>query len=105
MRPLSSLLALSTALGCVTIVSAKIPRVAHPKSKQAARMRHKRQLLRRDTSGTDFKGSGWQASAPAVSAPYQNIWDVLSNDEAADIIAFLHGRSELNLTAAANATA
>lgn len=41
--------------------------------------------------------------APSTSAPKDNIWRSLSNDEAASVIAYLHKQKKLNLTAVADA--
>ncbi|WRT68621.1 uncharacterized protein IL334_005599 [Kwoniella shivajii] len=38
------------------------------------------------------------SSPPTTTAPKDNIWNVLSNDEAADVISFLHSKDDLNLT-------
>lgn len=83
-------------------VSAKVPRVAHPRSKQAARNRGKRPHAKNDK--TSFTGSGWSAHAPVTDAPKSNVWDALTNDEAADVISFLHNQTALNLTIADNST-
>ncbi|KAJ3749653.1 copper amine oxidase [Lentinula detonsa] len=82
---------------------AKIPRVAHPGSKQAKYLASKRPTTTAAQVSGSFTGTGWSASAPEVSAPYANIWQELTNDEAADVIAFLHNQTNLNLTAAADA--
>ncbi|KAI0030480.1 copper amine oxidase [Vararia minispora EC-137] len=97
----------SVALVCATLASAKVPRVAYPKSKQAARIRNKfkHSLAHRHGAERSFTGTGWQASAPVADAPFTNIWAGLSDDEAADVIAFLHNQPALNLTAAGNSTA
>lgn len=84
-------------------VGAKVPRVAHPGSKQAKYLASKRPSTTTAQVSGSFTGAGWSASAPEVSAPYANIWQELSNDEAADVIAFLHNQTDLNLTAAADA--
>ncbi|KAK6910889.1 hypothetical protein I203_104924 [Kwoniella mangroviensis CBS 8507] len=39
------------------------------------------------------------SSSPSTTAPKDNIWISLTNDEAADVISFLHSRDDLNLTA------
>ena len=83
-------------------VGAKVPRVAHPRSKQAARLKGKRPHAHNDEAS--FTGSGWSARAPSTEAPKANVWDVLTNDEAADVIAFLHNQTALNLTIAENST-
>lgn len=41
-----------------------------------------------------------KAIPPKVTAPYKNIFNSLSNDEAASVIGFLHAQDSLNLTAA-----
>ena len=83
-------------------VTAKVPRVSHPKSKQAAHLRNKRPGSKKDPSS--FTGAGWSARAPGVDAPKANVWDALTNDEAAAVIGFLHNQTTLNLTVAENAT-
>lgn len=40
------------------------------------------------------------SAAPTTSAPKNNVWASLSNDEAAAVIAFLHEQPALNLTLA-----
>ncbi|KAJ6629905.1 copper amine oxidase [Mycena sp. CBHHK59/15] len=45
------------------------------------------------------------AFSPVVVAPKTNIFNSLTNDEAASVISFLHNQTELNLTAAADAGA
>ncbi|WWC90478.1 uncharacterized protein L201_005414 [Kwoniella dendrophila CBS 6074] len=52
---------------------------------------HRRQL--------PFDSTDTSSSSPTVLAPKDNIWNSLSNDEAADVIAFLHSKNDLNLTA------
>ena len=86
----------------LAFVNAKVPRVGHPNSKQAARLRGKRPGSR--PNGKSFTGSGWSARAPSTDAPKANVWDALSNDEAADVISFLHNQTALNLTVAADAS-
>nr|XP_018261712.1 uncharacterized protein I303_06153 [Kwoniella dejecticola CBS 10117]OBR83870.1 hypothetical protein I303_06153 [Kwoniella dejecticola CBS 10117] len=45
------------------------------------------------------------SSSPSTTAPKHNIWNSLSNDEAADVIGFLHSQDDLNLTAVDDAGA
>lgn len=40
---------------------------------------------------------------PTTKAPHSNIWATLSNDEAAEVVSFLHNQTALNLTAASDA--
>ncbi|BGP31066.1 hypothetical protein JCM10296v2_002830 [Rhodotorula toruloides] len=40
---------------------------------------------------------------PTTKAPHANIWATLSNDEAAEVVSFLHNQTALNLTAASDA--
>lgn len=42
------------------------------------------------------------SKAPTTSAPKDNVWASLSNDEAAAVINFLHTQPALNLTASAD---
>jgi primary-amine oxidase len=42
------------------------------------------------------------STAPTTTAPKDNVWASLTNDEAAAVINFLHEQSALNLTAAAD---
>ncbi|KAH9915164.1 copper amine oxidase [Epithele typhae] len=97
-----SVLSLVVLVVELAAVGAKVQRVAHPRSKQATRVRNKRPGSSHDPSG--FTGTGWAARAPSTDAPKANVWDLLSNDEAADVIAFLHKQDALNLTAAENGT-
>ncbi|KZV72277.1 copper amine oxidase [Peniophora sp. CONT] len=89
------------ALSAAALVSAKVPRVGKPGSKQAQRASAKRPSGSRDASS--FTGTGWQAQAPSASAPKSNVWAQLTDDEAADIVKYLHKQTELNLTASSDA--
>ncbi|WVQ72054.1 hypothetical protein IAR50_001598 [Cryptococcus sp. DSM 104548] len=40
---------------------------------------------------------------PTTTAPKNNLWNLLTNDEAAEIISYLHNQTTLNLTAATDA--
>ncbi|KDQ60427.1 hypothetical protein JAAARDRAFT_191806 [Jaapia argillacea MUCL 33604] len=84
---------LTIIIGLVTLTFVE----ARPKAKGPRRWRPE---TRRPHSKRTYEVPG----APAVTAPYPNIWSALSNDEAASVIQFLHCQPELNLTAAANAT-
>ncbi|ORY29317.1 putative copper amine oxidase [Naematelia encephala] len=62
----------------------------------------RRPLSRRQLS-TD--SANITAAAPSASAPSDNLWKYFSNDEAADLISYLHNQTDLNLTAVADAGA
>jgi primary-amine oxidase len=68
----------------------KVNAVHHPKLS--------RPQLRKRTEYTNAVNIS--AAAPATSAPRDNVWASLSNDEAAAVIAFLHEQPALNLTLA-----
>lgn len=58
---------------------------------------------------TDVSGAQYNRTeipdVPTVTAPHPNVWASLSNEEAASVVGFLHNNTDLNLTAAADATA
>ena len=89
------------ALSAAALVSAKVPRVGRPGSKQAQRAAARRKSGAKDA--TSFTGTGWQAQAPSASAPKSNVWAQLTDDEAAGIVNFLHNQTALNLTASSDA--
>lgn len=70
--------------------------VPSPKISNVKKPGHYHHPHRRDIVTNEVDVS---ASSPTTSAPKDNIWNFLSNDEAAGIIAFLHSQTELNLTA------
>lgn len=88
----------------VANVNGKVPRVGHPGSRRAKNIASKRPSTTDARVSGSFTGSGWSATAPQVSAPYVNVWEELSDDEAASVISFLHNQTDLNLTAAADAS-
>nr|KIR88896.1 hypothetical protein I308_00977 [Cryptococcus tetragattii IND107] len=89
MRAIAFLSLLGTALA---LPSPKISTVKKPG--------HYRRPHRRNVVTNEVVTS---ASSPTISAPKDNIWSFLSNDEAAGVIAFLHNQTALNLTAVDNA--
>ncbi|KAL7413894.1 copper amine oxidase [Mrakia frigida] len=72
--------------------SPKVPGVRWPK--QAGNSQHHRREVLNITSET---------ASSSLTAPYENIFISLTNDEAAAVISFLHNQTELNLTASADA--
>ncbi|POY73080.1 hypothetical protein BMF94_3918 [Rhodotorula taiwanensis] len=58
---------------------------------------------------TDVSGAQYNLTeipdVPTVTAPHPNVWASLSIEEAASVVGFLHNNTDLNLTAAADATA
>lgn len=83
---LLSVLALSSTFGVTARPSPKVP------SFVKAPHRH----WHRNNDGS----SDSLSTPPKTTAPYKNIFNSLSNDEAASVIGFLHAQESLNLTGA-----
>jgi len=92
-------------------VHAKVPRVSHPQSKYATKHQSLRTAttllantdLADDAEDDGYTGTGWETDAPSVKAEKENVWRVLSNDEAADVIQFIHDSEALNVTSVEDA--
>lgn len=68
---------------------------------QSSKFGRRAPLNRRQASTSGACSTGNQIT---TTAPKSNIFAGLTNDEAAAVTSFLHGQSNLNLTAAATAT-
>ncbi|ODO11062.1 hypothetical protein I350_01664 [Cryptococcus amylolentus CBS 6273] len=86
MRTFALLALLGTTLA---LPSPKISSVRKPN--RFGRPPQRRDIITNDANTT--------ASSPTTSAPKDNIWNFLTNDEAAGIVGFLHNQTVLNLTA------
>lgn len=75
-----------------------------PKVPQYVKAPH-RHWHRNNDGGAVNPGPGSKAIPPSTTAPYKNIWNSLTNDEAASVIGFLHAQESLNLTASGDAGA
>ncbi|WWC71351.1 uncharacterized protein I206_105306 [Kwoniella pini CBS 10737] len=91
----------STSLSLLALLGSTLA-IPNPKISSIRRPGWRPNARRRDlpTDSTDTS-----SSSPTTTAPKHNIWNSLSNDEAADVIGFLHSRDDLNLTAVEDAGA
>jgi primary-amine oxidase len=63
---------------------------------------HRRGVQKRALATDSVKAT---STTPFSKAPHTNIWNSLTNEEAAAVVDYIHKQPSLNVTAVANATA
>jgi primary-amine oxidase len=80
--------------------SPKVNSVHYPNNPKFS-AHHRRGVQKRALVTDSVKAT---TTTPSTKAPRSNIWNSLTNDEAAAVIAYIHKQPSLDVTAVANAT-